>query len=344
MIDFKNEPMNETMEEVARIFIAVLKEKSAYLGEHCEKVPIITMMLAKMLMGEKTGPFASFTLSKDELKELELASYLHDCGKLITPDYIMDKKTKLEKIFDRIELLLCRIQVMYKEYQIQYLRKKITKAQYASSVKELKEISTFLQRVNIGGEYLEDADRIKLKELALRMYFKNNRGKIEKLITPEELENLLISRGTLNMKERDIVNKHVYYTQELLKLIHFPRHLQKVPEIAGNHHEQINGKGHPNGLKGDQISIQSRILAIAEIFEALSDSSRPYKKGKTLEECFNILEKMAAAGQIDSDIFDTFVRSEVPVLYAKQYLKQEQCSLGVWEKLPNKNELEKKIA
>jgi hypothetical protein len=139
-----------------------------------------------------------------------------------------------------------------------------------------------------------------------------------------ELTNMVIQRGTLNDDERRKINDHIVLTIEMLKEMPFPKHLRKVPEYAGGHHEKMDGTGYPNKLRGDQMSWPAKMMAVADIFEALTAGDRPYKKAKTLSESVKILSFMKKDKHIDADLFELFLRSGAYREYAEQFLRPEQ--------------------
>ncbi len=263
-------------------FTRVISEAIDESG-HEKRVPIIASMLAKAVSSEEQGPLANVHFTEQEMEELRLAAYLHDCGKVGIPQHLLNKKTKLETLFDRIELIKLR-------------------------VKNSDDLA-FIELCNKGLEY--DAERIK---------------KIEGL-TDEERKLLLIETGTLTGEERKIVEMHVERTYQMLSKLKYPKDLERVPEIAASHHERIDGRGYPRGLKGREIPLRGRILAIADIFEALSASDRTYKEPWKLSKVLQVMGKMCDDGHLDSDIFEIFLNRKVYLDYAKEFLPPEQNDL-----------------
>jgi len=250
---------------------------------HEKRVPILASMLAEAISREEEGPLASAHLSEQQMEELRLAAYLHDCGKIGIPQHLLRKKTKLECVFDRIELVKQR-------------------------VKDPND-RAFLEKCNRGEAY--DFDRIE---------------KIEGL-TPEEREALLIERGTLTAEERKIVESHVERTYKMLSTLKYPKDLARVPEIAASHHERMDGKGYPRGLKGKEIPLRARILAIADVFEALSAKDRSYKKPWKLSKVLEVMAKMCDEGHLDPNLFEVFLNQKVYLKYAQEFLPPEQNDL-----------------
>jgi len=308
-----------------------IDKKSPYTGEHCKRVPVITMMLAKAAIRSKTTEFANFTMTADELFELETAAWLHDCGKLTTPEYIMDKSTKLETIFDRIELLKTRFQL--KALQ-EYTDPAQTNPRTLDSIQQTYEnLYQQVEHINSSEAILTEEDEAFLKNLGAKTYTDLS-GKKQPLLSEDEVTNLSIKRGTLNDQERLIMQEHATVSIDMLELMPFPKGMQRVPEYAGGHHERMDGKGYPNCLKRDELSIPARIMGIADIFEALSAGDRPYKKPKTLSESLNILGFMKQDGHIDPDLFNLFIQEKVYLEYAKEHLTEDQIDQIDHAKIP----------
>jgi Flp pilus assembly protein TadB len=162
-----------------------------------------------------------------------------------------------------------------------------------------------------------------LRDLAARSWV-DAAGEPRPLLTEDEAMNLCIKRGTLNDDEREVINNHIVATIKMLESLPFPKNLQNVPEYAGGHHEKMDGTGYPRGLRRNDMSVQARIMAVADIFEALTASDRPYKTGKKLSECLNIMGRMKSENHIDPDIFDIFIRERVYLDYAQEFLDPAQ--------------------
>jgi HD-GYP domain-containing protein (c-di-GMP phosphodiesterase class II) len=321
-------------ESFIKMIASAIDDKSPYTGGHCRRIPVLTMMLADAVDREDTGPMSEFRISDKDRYELETAAWLHDCGKVITPEYVMDKSTKLETIFDRIHLLECRFEVLLRDLEIDYLRACLAAqkkgadvdtltASYEKNRQKIKNDLAFLQHVNIGGEFMTDEQISRVYTLA-RQEWTDMDGNQHALLSEDEVENLTIARGTLNNKEREVINYHIVATIKMLESLPFPKHLQRVPEFAGGHHEKMDGTGYPKGLKKEEMSVQARIMAIADIFEALTASDRPYKKGKKLSECLRIMSFMKKDRHIDEDLFEIFIKEKIYLKYAEEFLDPEQ--------------------
>ena len=320
-------------ESLISLINTAIDEKSPYTGGHCERVPVLTMMLAEAAARLQTGPLADFTMSESDRYELKIAGLLHDCGKITTPVHVVDKATKLEALFDRIELVDARFEILRRDAQIALLKGEIDEAQYAARLQQIDLDRALVKRSNTGGEFMDDAQIAAIKQLATQ-HWQDQDGTRRPFLSDEEVENLSIRRGTLNAAEREIINHHIVMTIRMLEALPWPSHLTQVPEYAGGHHERMDGKGYPRGLKREQMSIPARVMGIADVFEALTACDRPYKSGKTLSESLRILGRMKEERHIDPDLFDVFVRERIFQTYAERYLVPEQIDEIDWSQVP----------
>ena len=319
------------LEAFIEVIARAIDAKSPYTGGHCQRVPVLTKMLTKVACESTAEPFANFNLTEEEWYELHIAAWMHDCGKITTPEYVVDKATKLETIWDRIDLVKSRIEIMRRDAKISYLEAlaqskenpaKLEK-EYNLRLKDLDEQFKFLEKINIGGESMEAGDLERLQKIAQQVWVDSN-GKSQPILTENESYNLSVRRGTLTAEEREIVNDHIVQTIRMLEQLPFPKHLRRVPEYAGGHHEKMDGTGYPRGLKREQMSIPARVMAIADIFEALTARDRPYKKPRTLSESIRIMANMKRNHHIDPDLFDLFLQTGIWKDYAQQFLLPEQ--------------------
>lgn len=327
--------LEELLEAFIKLVAMAIDRKSPHTGGHCEKVPFIAEALTRAACEATEGALKDFTLTDEEMYEVRIGAWMHDCGKLTTPDYILEKGRKLEAFCDRIELIRTRLEVTRRDAEITMLKAKNRKKAQADYKKTLKQIEadwSFLQQLNQGSEWVDDAAMAELERIAKTRWSptvgRKGKAKKEPFFTKDELEHLSVRRGTLTAKDRKIIMDHVVATIEMLETLPFPRSLRRVPEYAGGHHEKINGTGYPKGLKGHEMSIPARIMAIADIFEALTSSDRPYKKAKTLSETFRIMDRMEAEGEIDPDLYDLLKSSKAYLPFAQKYLKPEQRDIG----------------
>ena len=346
-IALSNRALIVQLEELFESFIVLINtaidEKSPYTGGHCQRVPMLTLMLAEAVNETGEGPLASFTMTDSDRYELKIAGMLHDCGKVTTPVHVVDKSTKLETIFDRINLIDTRFEVLKRDAEIQALRERLALAedpgvdemgrrgrQYGidqalrERSRQYDEDREFLRRCNIGGEYMPPEAQARVHEIGRGYRWTDPSGHIANFLSEDEITNLTIARGTLTPEERETINHHIVATIKMLEALPWPKHLHNVPEYAGGHHERMDGKGYPRGLVREQMSVQARVMGIADIFEALTAKDRPYKHGKTLSESLKILGWFKENGHIDPDLFDIFVRRKVYLRYAEQFLDQKQ--------------------
>jgi HD-GYP domain-containing protein (c-di-GMP phosphodiesterase class II) len=323
-----------------------IDEKSPYTGGHCRRVPDLTMMLAEAACNTTHGIFKDFTMSTEALYELKIAGLLHDCGKVTTPVHVVDKATKLETIFDRINLIDTRFEVLKRDTEIRFLNQKlealgsnrhadmaILEAEYKQYLQQLDMDREFLRSCNIGGECMSEHSKQRVREIA-QYQWTDPSGKVVPFLSEDEVYNLNITKGTLTSEEREIINRHITVTIEMLEALPYPKNLRRVTEFAGGHHERMDGKGYPKGLKREQMSIPARIMAIADIFESLTARDRPYKKGNTLSECLQIMGKMKLDNHIDPDLFDLFISEKVYLRYAEDYLDADQIDEIEIAKIP----------
>ncbi len=289
-----------------------LDKKSPHMKGHIQRMLELTMLIANGIH-QDTEFFADKRYTETELKTIEIAAMMHDIGKITTPTHIMDKARKLETIFDRIELVRLRLELLRTTSQ-----KSIA---HGFSDTEIDEAMQFLEAANYGREYFDEEKIQRIHEIANWKVMIN--GKEHAMLDEDEVRNLIVNKGTLTQEQRDIINHHATMSIEMLHSIQFPKKYQRVPEIAGNHHEKINGTGYPKGLKGDEISFEARILAIADIFEALTSLDRPYKKINMLSEAIQILWDMANSNDIDREICQFFYESGLYLTYAKRHMPEE---------------------
>ena len=327
--------LEHLFESFVNLINQAIDDKSPYTGGHCNRVPVLTMLLAEAVDQNRSGPLADWTMTDNERYELKIAGLLHDCGKVTTPVHVVDKATKLQTITDRIHLIDTRFEVLRRDVEIEQLRRLAgirqpgaETAMLAESLRrrgeEIDADRDFVRHCNIGSEAMSPEDQDRIHQISFKYRWRNVDGMDVDFFSAEEIENLTIRAGTLTSGERQIINHHIDVTIKMLEALPWPRHLRHVPEFAGGHHERMDGKGYPRGLTRDQMSVQARVMGIADIFEALTAKDRPYKKGKTLTESLHILGKFRLNGHVDPDLFDIFVSQRVYLRYAEQFLDPEQ--------------------
>jgi HD-GYP domain-containing protein (c-di-GMP phosphodiesterase class II) len=335
--------LEQLFESFINLINGAIDEKSPYTGGHCQRVPMLTMLLAEAVNETKSGPLSDFHMSDKDRYELKIAGLLHDCGKVTTPVHVVDKATKLETIFDRIQLIDTRFEVIKRDVEIESLKSRKGEDAMRNSeidrnlrqkLRQLDDDRKFLHACNIGGERMRDEDIERVKRIAAGYRWRDASGHEANFLSDDEVRNLTIRAGTLTEDERKIINHHIVATIRMLEALPWPKHLTNVPEYAGGHHERMDGKGYPKGLTREEMSVQARCMGIADIFEALTAKDRPYKKGKTLSESLEILGRMKESRHVDPDLFDIFVRRKVYRRYAEMFLDKEQIDEVDESKIP----------
>ncbi len=380
--------LEELFDALIRVVATSIDAKSPYTAGHCARVPEIAGMLAKAAVEADQGPLEAFRISgKDAWRQLWIASWLHDCGKIITPGHVVDKATKLECVHNRIHEIRCRFEILRRDAEIRRLEHILETGDAARAnevfereIASLEEEFAFVARCNIGGEFMSDADKERLARIGQRTFLRHFSDRLglsieelraktseepplpatetlladkpehrvkrlnhyqdmrdasgAPLAIPEnkynlgELYNLSISRGTLTDEERFIINEHALSGMRMLRNIPFPEQLSRVAEIATAHHENLKGTGYPLKKDGAQLPMEARILAIADIFEALTAADRPYKKAKTIADALSIMAGMRDDNIIDADLFDVFLEKKVYAAYAEKFLTPEQQNVS----------------
>lgn len=281
--------------------------RSSHTSAHCQRIPLLTELIASAACAQTQGYFQDFDLDEDGWYELHVAAWLHDCGKLTTSENILNKSTRLERLQDGIEVVEARFAA------------KIATTEDQADILSLREDLQFLIRINQGGEYTSDTEKRRIASIA-KTEWVDAYGNRRPLLTDFEVNNLCITRGTINEAERDHINNHINVTIEILEKLPFPEKLKRVPEYAGGHHERMDGTGYPKGLTREQMSIPARIMGVADVFEALTAKERPYKPPMPLSQAFSILRHMKNDQHIDPDVYELFLTSEVWKTYAAEHL------------------------
>jgi len=350
------------MDSLIKVMAHAIDAKSPYTGGHCQRVPELTKMLAQKAVESSDPPFKDFALSEADWYELHVAAWLHDIGKVTTPEFVVDKATKLQTIYDRVHEVRMRFEVLRRDAEIKMLKAiakgksaRVERKKFKERCVELDEQWKFIAENNLGGEFMSKERQDKVREIAKQQWYRYFDRKLglawaetklfEKAPPPAEgfetlladlpehseaeynlgeILNMCIARGTLNDDERKKINDHIVLTIDMLKELPFPKHMKRVPEYAGGHHEKMDGTGYPNKLRAEQMSLPARIMAIADIFEALTAADRPYKKAKTLSESVKILYFMKKDKHVDPELFELFLSTGAYKDYAEQFLRPEQ--------------------
>ena len=377
------------LDGLIRLLADAIDAKSPYTGGHCERVPQLAGMLVDQMREETTGPYASFRMTEEERYEFHLGAWLHDCGKVTSPEHIIDKATKLEGIYNRIHEIRTRFDVLWRDAEVAYWMG-IAQGGDESQLREIRRLRVetlqddfaFVARCNIGGEYMAEADVLRLTEIGqtrwLR-YFDNrlglsadetlrvggvpavalpaseplladrvdhlvhwgerkpaveksdpmNRHGFDMALPPYaqnmgELYNLSIPKGTLTAEDRFKINEHMVQTLVMLQSLPWPPNMALVPEIAATHHEKLDGSGYPRKLPAARLTVADRVMALADIFEALTAADRPYKAPKKLNESLCLMAKMANNHHLDSALFRYFLESGLWLTFAEKFMRPEQ--------------------
>lgn len=323
-----NMQLIKSLEDFINAFVTTIAKaidtKSPYTSDHIQKVEKIALLLAEAI-NEDTSIYKDIKYTENDYKQIALAAWMHDIGKISMPEHIIDKATKLEKIFDRIDLIEQRFELIKKNKEIEYLKNLISKKSFENEIKELNQNIEFIKRINLGGEFMLDEDILKLKNLSFKTYINND----EELpyLTNDEVYNLSIRKGTLTKEEIQIIKNHAQLSLDMISELPFPKRYKDVLNIACNHHEKLNGSGYPRGLSEKQISLEDRIMILADIFEALTASERPYKEAMKLSIVKKILNDMSLRGELDKDLIEFFFSHNIFKKYTKEELKNEQLDL-----------------
>jgi HD-GYP domain-containing protein (c-di-GMP phosphodiesterase class II) len=375
------------LDSFIELIASAIDAKSPYTGGHCQRVPELTKMLAQAACDSNEGSFEGFNLNEDQWYELHIGAWLHDCGKVTTPEYVVDKATKLETIYDRIHEVRTRFEVVKRDTVIDYLKALIEnkgpdeelRAVMEQRLAKLDDDFAFIAESNLGGEFMAPERIERLQEIGtiewsrtlddrIGISFEEQKRKgqfpapplptvvkllddrVDHVIAHEEAKldkaknnpfdfkmdvpknkynlgevyNLSIGRGTLTEEERYKINDHIVQTIVMLEQLPFPKQLARVPEYAGGHHEKMDGTGYPRKLTKDEMSLPARIMAIADIFEALTASDRPYKPPKKLSDAIKIMSFMKTDAHIDGELFELFLTSGIYKEYAERFLDPMQ--------------------
>ena len=326
--------MTELFEAFVKVMATAIDEKSPVTGGHIRRVADLTLTMAEVIHDIDEGHFKDKTFSPDQMYELRIAAYMHDIGKVTSPVEIVEKAKKLQTIFDRIQYVRLRMAYIIQKIKLEGQEAKIKILQNGSSpeklnsieketlekLMEIEEIQRFINKCNEPGEFLDDEILVRLKEVSEKTYI-DDAGEQQPFLTADELVNLSIRRGSITEKERQKMQGHAAVTLKMLKQIPFTKKLKNIPDFAGAHHEFLNGKGYPLGLKGDEISFEGRLMAVTDIAEALTASDRPYKKAMPLETVYRILRSMVEGGELDPNLVELFIEKEVYKTYQKKHEK-----------------------
>ena len=326
-IAFTNKNLVEGLEHLLYQFVksiaTAIDRKSKYTGDHIKRVALLSEMLSEEIQND-SNIYKDIHFSPDEMQEISLSGWMHDIGKITTPIYVRDKAKKLETIQDRIEIVKVRFELIFALIQkdIEFSKDENEKDKLKNLHYKLMDDQEFIIKVNTGGEFMRD-DYIERIERIYNFKYRAN-GRKYQLITDDEKKNLCIQKGTLLPEELEKMWEHALVSHEMLSELTYPKKFKNLPLYAASHHEKLNGKGYPFNKTAEKLPLQSRLIAIADLYEALTASDRPYKKGKTLTETLRIMAFMVKDGEIDKDLVELLMDSKLYLKYAKEFLKPEQ--------------------
>lgn len=325
--------LKNLLDAFVKTIAKAIDAKSPHTSGHCQRVPLLMELMAQAACDDNDR-YKDFQLNDEQWYELRVSAWMHDCGKLATPDSVLDKSTKLHTMRDGIETIDVRFATAKLQAKIHALEAQQNEPEYASQhhleylqlIEKLDDDLNFVKRSNKGGEFMSEESKARILEIAKTQWIDSNNNQ-QDMLNEAEIYNLCIERGTLTTEERQIINNHMTVTIDMLEGLPFPKQLQQVPEYAGGHHEKMNGTGFPKGLTKEQMSIPARMMAIADIFEALTAKDRPYKDPMKISLSLNIMKRMVEDQHIDGELFELFVKSRVWEKYAQKVLSPEQLDV-----------------
>ncbi len=315
-------------EGFVRASVTAIESRDPTTSGHSERVALYTVGLAKAVDRIDTGPYKDLTYHVDDLKQFEYAALLHDFGKVGVREHVLVKAKKLYE--HERELILQRFELIRRGYEVEGLRKRVDYLSAASrdrvleqmaaidseldkdmaaKLAEIDEYITFILAAN-EPTVLAQGGFERIADIAKRTYT-DRLGVDKPFLSSAEASALQILRGSLTDAERDEINSHVVHTYKFLSEIPWGRTFKDVPEIAGAHHEKLNGKGYPEGRAADAIPIPARMMTISDIYDALTAKDRPYKKAIPNDRALSILESEVKQGLLDSELFRVFCEAKV---------------------------------
>jgi HD-GYP domain-containing protein (c-di-GMP phosphodiesterase class II) len=329
------EDFRRLFDSLVEMIAEMIDTRTSYAGKHCRRVPALAMMIAEAVNRQDHGVFADVFFDDSRMYTIRTAAMLHDCGKIVVPEHIELKSSKLETVFDKIGLVDAYVEIIKRDILLNAMNSgaalTTVKADQDNrditplhdAIRQLEEDRVFLHECNTGRKRLSEHDIGRLRAIAGKYRWRDSSGKGIGLLTADMLKNLSIPVGTINSDERKIIASHASATSTFLRRLHYPEVLKDVPGIAEVHHERINGHGYPRGLRGEEIPIEGRIIAIADVFEALTAQDRPYKDGFSLDQAVETLKKMADEGHIDRDLYNLVIEEKIHEEYAAKFLYEK---------------------
>lgn len=291
------EELKAQMESFVQAFATAVDERTPYNGSHTRKVAEYAGILADYINQKYESGESSEYFSEKRRSQLFMSAMLHDIGKMIVPLSVMNKETRLD---GRMNLLEDRFEILSLSYERDMLANKITKEENQTMQQYLKDSLAFIKEVNVAG-FLHEEKMNRIVEIASHKYIKAN-GEQVAFLTEDEVNCLCIQKGTLTDEERQLMESHVVMTQKILEKVRFRKSYEKVVQFASTHHEFLNGTGYPNHLTREDLELESRILTVVDIYDALTSTDRPYKKPIPRDKAFSILYSMVMEGKLDEQL------------------------------------------
>lgn len=291
------------------VMSTAVDERTPYNARHTRNVALYTIAFIDFINEQHSEGKTDFYLDPNTKEQVVMAAWLHDVGKVVTPLEVMNKATRLDMHFP---MVMDRFEIMRLNCVVDHLSKNTTDEEFKILNDKICGAIELIKRID-SAPFVDIDDAQKVREVAKNTYF-NDQGILDNWLSEDEVECLSIKRGTLTPEERKIMEDHVVVTQKLLSKIKFTSEYGKVASIASSHHERLNGKGYPLGISSEKMSTEVRILAIMDVFEALTAKDRPYKKAMPIEKAFEIFDVMVNDGDLDGRLVELLKRSNIWLL------------------------------
>lgn len=287
------EEINDLFRSFVEVMATAIDERSPYNMNHTRNIVNLIEKFAKYL-NENHAEIVCF--DENKMEQLIMASWLHDIGKIAIPEDVMDKPTRLGRKYNEIKMRLA------------YIEKTIELKN--ENTEDIKRLRVLVDEQNSPANFGKKEIIEEISKLARRKYI-NLEGIEDTWLKEDEIIDLSIVKGTLTDEERKVMESHVEVGRRMLSKMQFNDSFKNVPNWAMNHHEYMDGSGYPNKLSGEEIPIESRMLTIIDIFEALTSRDRPYKKAMESEQALDIMCFMEKEGKLDSTLFEIFKNSSI---------------------------------
>jgi HD-GYP domain-containing protein (c-di-GMP phosphodiesterase class II) len=315
------EEIQQMLEGFVRASVEAIEQRDPTTSGHSRRVADLTLGLARAVERIDTGPYREVAWTRDDLRELEYASLLHDFGKIGVREEVLLKAKKLfphelDNIRARFDFAVRSLEVDVLSRKLRVLARGGTDAELAALDDELArrkaELSAALAAIHAANEpaILSGGDFQRIEAVA-REAFTDPEGRVMPLLRPNEVACLSIARGSLTSGEIDEIRNHVVHTYEFLSRIPWGKHFRRIAQIAAAHHERLNGTGYPRRLHAEEIPLQSKMMSVSDIFDALTASDRPYKKAVPIQKALEILEFEVKDQHLDADLVKIFIDAKV---------------------------------